>query len=352
MGRELLNDEKKETGKGGLQTERKIFVKYRKQFGLDDSLTSISMQAGQDATLQNAKEFNDLRLSRPQIITIDETGTTPKVSGNMTYDDKAYENDPWRMYQYKPTAAEPQGDPSKQAQGRAVYVKELLPTGETKITAKEEYQKADTRAVDGTKTKSSSSYFDQLYQITRTGAQSQEEYDNSLYRAEVAAKEFENNKYVIEQKAALTQVPAPMLGAALYHFYGDTTNNASKYELTDTEINELFRGSNLGKSGMNTEALREYIKTPEGATEVAAYILQVEAKKRGYDLSNLSGTQAQEILAAFNRRMKISDTKGAVTKQLVSVFEDIFDTLPGQAREVNWLEDSDNYYNYADVFLG
>ncbi len=325
-------------------------MRYKKQFGLDDSWTSISMQAGHDATLQNAKEFADMRRSRPQIIEVDETGKTPKVNGHITYDDKKYERDPWRMYQYKPSASEPQGDPSKRAQGRAVYVREILPGGDTRIMEKDEFKKADNRSVDGKKNQNGSSYFDQLYQITRTGAQGQQEYDTSLYRTEMATKEFENNKYLIEQKAALAQVPPAMLGAALFHFYGDTSNNAEKYQLTDKEIDELFRGSDLGKTGMNADALREYTKTQEGAAEVAAYILRVEALKRGYDLSNLKGTQGQEILAAFNRRMKISDTKGAITKQLVPVFENIYASLPGKEREVNWLEDSDNYYDYADVF--
>lgn len=325
-------------------------MRYNKKFGLDDTWTGISMRAGQDATLQNAKEFADLRRSNPQVIEVDETGKTPKVSGHMTYDDKKYERDPWRMYQYKPTATEPQGDPSKKAQGRAVYVKEILPTGETRFMEKDKFKKTDSRAVDGKKTKNSSSYFDQLYQITRTGAPSKESYDTSLYRTETSAREFENNKYLIEQKAALTQVPPAMLGAALFHLYGENTNSQGNYPLTDKEIDELFRGSNLGRSGMNAEALREYTKSREGATEVAAYILQVEAKKRGYDLANLKGTQAQEILAAFNRRMKISDGQGAVTKQLLPVFENIYASLPGQEREVSWQEDSDNYYDYANVF--
>lgn len=349
--KDFRNDEKITKEKEVCEAkERKIFVRYKKQFSADDSWTSISMQAGHDATLQNAKEFADMRRSRPQMIEVDETGKTPKVNGYRTYDDKKYERDPWRMYQYKPSASEPQGDPSKRAQGRAVYVREILPGGETRIVEKEEFKKTDSRAADGKKNKNGSSYFDQLYQITRTGAQGQQEYDTSLYRTEMATKAFENNKYLIEQKAALAQVPPAMLGAAMFHFYGDTSNNAEKYQLTDKEIDELFRGSDLGKTGMNADALREYTKTREGAAEVAAYILRVEARKRGYDLSNLKGTQGQEILAAFNRRMKISDTKGAITKQLVPVFENIYASLPGQEREVNWLEDSDNYYDYADVF--
>lgn len=326
-------------------------MRYKKKFGLEDSWIGISMQAGQEATKQNAREFADKRLSNPQVIEVDERGKTPVVRGNMTYDDKAYETDPWRMYQYKPEETEPQGDPSKRAQDRQVYIKEILPTGETLYTKREDYSMADGRTVDGSKTQNGGSYFDQLYQVTRRGASGQKEYDTSLYRTELGVREFENNKYMIEQKAALTQVPPAMLGAALFHFYGDSPYTGAKYGLTDQEIEELFRGSDLGRRGMNTQALREYIATPEGATEVAAYILQVEAKKRGYNLANLTQTQAQEILAAFNRRMNISDQKGTITKDLVPIFEDIFASLPGQEREVWWPEDSDNYYDYEDVFL-
>lgn len=322
-------------------------MKYHKKFQAEDTLQSIAAQAGYDATVQNAREFDALRRSTPQIITVDETGKEPKVSGYMTYDDKAYERDPWRMYQYKPAAGEVRSDGTKKAAGRAVYVKEILPGGETRVTAKEDFKKADGSVLDESKTKNGKSYFDRLYQLTREGAQNAEEYDSGLYRAQTAAKRFTNNQYVIEQKAALAQVPAAMLGAAMFHYYTDGSAGAA---LSDAEIGELFRGSNLAHSGMNAEAVREYTKTEEGAAEIAAYILQAEAKKRGYDLSNLKGTQKQEILAAFNRKMKGSDSRGAVTTQMADVFEDVFASLPGKERAVTWREDSDLYYDFEDMF--
>lgn len=327
-------------------------MKYHKRFNADDTLQSIGAQAGYDATVQNAREFSALRRSTPQIITVDETGKEPKVSGYMTYDDKAYERDPWRMYQYKPAAGEVRSDDTKKAAGRAVYIKEILPGGETRVTAKENFKKADGSILDESKTKNGKSYFDRLYRLTREGAQSAEEYDSGLYRTQTAANRFTNNQYVIEQKAALAQVPASMLGAAMFHYYSDFTDGSAGVALSDAEINELFLGSNLSRSGMNTEAVREYSKTEEGAAEIAAYILQSEAKKRGYDLSNLKGTQEQEILAAFNRKMKGSDSKGAVTKQMADVFEDVFASLPGRERAVTWREDSDLYYDFEDMFPG
>ena len=300
-----------------------IIRKLKYNVTADDTLDSISRNVAAEVRGRLKNEMSDEISRTPNITTVDYRSDGEKTYEKTTNKTPAG-NDPYDLYSH--TSDDGSISTVRTTPKRDEYVREIYRDGSESISKENDFVKKinSQKASEDEKT--------ELARLVRVSSPNATLYRNAEQRSKNAYKAFDSDKYVIEQMAGKVGVPASLLGSM---YFKQLADSATLAEAVDPKYARMSYQRLYGVPFAGSEeALKEYLKTPEGVLDFMAIGIKGEANYLGLDINSLSEKQLNTVLANYARRNDTSPAYASTVMAYNSVFDGIYKRLPSMDYEI------------------
>ncbi|MDP4118652.1 MAG: hypothetical protein Q8873_05615 [Bacillota bacterium] len=298
--------------------------KFKYNVSSNDTLDDISRSVSAQARGMLKSDMDEYIKNNPKITDVDyrSGADTVDLNGSKTTP-SGY--DPLNMYKHTDNDgniyAERETTPSQEK-----YVRETDTDGTSSLLSQKDFEKKIASQTINDKEK------DELNRIVRVASPTQADYATSKDRSEKALKNFDENKYAIEETASQNGVPASLLSAMYFSKMAGDGSLDNEFNLNYVRASyKRVHGQDIS---WDDSTLSDYLKTPQGALDFMALCLKGEAEYQNIDLNSASSSQIYKILSAYSATNGKDETYASTVNAYKSVFKDIYQKIPDKTHDI------------------